>query len=87
MLTFTDPIHEVIVGLLNILVLILQSGDFVTTCVIAVSLVKIWVSQITVLSKMSHCGDCVWRCVYSITVQQTMCHECVYIRVNQLTRV
>ena len=42
---------------------VLKQRDFVTAGVIAVSVVKITISRITVSSKMSHCGDCVWKYV------------------------
>ena len=42
---------------------VIKQRGFVTVGVTAVSVVKITISQITVSSKMSHCGDCVWKYV------------------------
>ena len=38
---------------------VIKQRDSVTAGVVAVSVVKITISQITVSSRMSHCGDCV----------------------------
>ena len=45
---------------------VLNQRGFVTASVTPVSVVKIRISQITVSSKISHCGDFVWKCVIKI---------------------
>ena len=48
---------------------VIKQRDFVKAGVTTVSVVKIRISQITISSKMSHSGDCVWKFAIKNCVQ------------------